>query len=211
MKLRMLLFTIAIACASLLGAGQAVSQENKAQAKSDAKPSADMQEMMKKWMESATPGEAHKRLEPFVGKWETAIRMWPEGPGKPPAESKGSSEIKWIMDGRFLLEEYSGQMMEMPHRGMSITGYDNFKKRYVVSYLGNTGTAIYTGEGKFDMDNKVLTSYGQMDEPMTGEHDKTVKYVVRLLNKDKHVFEIFDEVGGPNEFKVIEITYTRKP
>jgi hypothetical protein len=114
------------------------------------------------------------------------------------------------MDGRFLLEELTGEVMGMPWRAMSIMGYDNFKKKYIVSHIDNLGTALYTGEGKFDTANKVLTSFGKMDEPMTGEHDKTVKYVTRMLSKDKYIFEIFDEVGGPNEYKAVEITYTRK-
>jgi len=211
MKLRILLCTIAFACASLLSAERGFSQENKAKGKDAAKPAAaDMQEMMKKWMECATPGEAHKHLDHFVGKWETLIRLWTEGPGKPAAESKGASEIRWIMDGRFLLEETSGQVMGMPWRGMSLTGYDNFKKKYIVSHIDNLGTAMYTSEGKFDQANKVLTSFGNMDEPMTGEHDKTVKYVLRILSKDKYIFEMFDEVGGPNEYKAGEIIYTRK-
>jgi hypothetical protein len=211
MKLRILLCTIAFACASLLSAERGFSQENKSKDKDAAKPAAaDMQEMMKKWMEVATPGEAHKPLNQLVGKWDTSVRMWYEGPGKPAAETKGSSETKWIMDGRFLLEELTGEVMGMPWRAMSIMGYDNFKKKYIVSHIDNLGTALYTGEGKFDTANKVLTSFGKMDEPMTGEHDKTVKYVTRMLSKDKYIFEIFDEVGGPNEYKAVEITYTRK-
>ncbi|HEX8088818.1 MAG TPA: DUF1579 domain-containing protein, partial [Blastocatellia bacterium] len=207
MRLRIFFRAIVLVCASLLGAGQAFPQENKTAGQGDQKAAADMQEMMKKWMEASTPGEAHKHLGQFVGKWETVTRMWWEGPGKPPAESKGASETKWIMDGRFLLEESTGQMMGMPYRGMGITGYDNFRKKYVVSYIDNMGTAMYTGEGKLDAASKVLTSYGKMDEPMTGEHDKMVKYVIRTMGKDKYIFEIFDEVGGPNEFKAVEITY----
>jgi hypothetical protein len=210
MKLRILLCTIALACAPLLSAERGFSQENKSKEKDAAKPAADMQDMMKKWMEYATPGKAHKHLDYFVGKWDMAVRMWFEGAGKPPAESKGASEIKWIMEGRFLLEELSGQVMEMPWRAMTMTGYDNFKKKYIFSYVDNMGTGMYTGEGKFDQANKVLTTYGKMDDAMTGEHDKTVKYVIRTLSKDKYVFEIFDEVGGPSEFKAVEITYTRK-
>lgn len=209
MKLRILVCTIAFACASLLSAERGFSQENKPKDK-DAKAAADMQEMMKKWMEVATPGEAHKHLDYFVGKWDTTSRMWFEGPGKPPTESKGSSEAKWIMDGRFLLEELSGQMMGMPWRGMSITGYDNYKKKYIVSFIDNMGTGLYTSEGKLDATNKVMTTFGKMDEPITGEHDKIIKYVVRQLSKDKYIFEMYDEVGGPSEFKAVEITYTRK-
>ena len=51
-----------------------------------------------------------------------------------------------------------------------------------------------------------------MDEWLTGEHDKAVKYVFRIINDDKHVFEVHDLgiVDGDKEnTKVIEITYTR--
>jgi hypothetical protein len=101
-------------------------------------------------------------------------------------------------------------MMWMAWKGMGVTGYDNFKKKYVFTFLDNMGTAILTGEGDFDAKNNVMTSYGKMDEPLTGEKNKTVKYVTRILSKDKHVFEIYDLVGTPHEFKVIEMVYTRK-
>jgi hypothetical protein len=203
MKLRMVLFAIAVAAALVLAVGRADAQDK-------AKPEADMQEMMKKWAEVSNPGEGHKVLEQFAGKWDTVSRMWVEGPGKPPSESKGSCETKWVLDGRFLLEESTGQMMGMSYKSMNLIGFDNYKKKYVMSYADNLGTAIYTGEGRLDPSNKVLTSFGKMDDFMTGDRDKPVKYVLRVISKDKHVFEIYDEVGSPNEFKAVEITYTRK-
>ena len=204
----MLLFAIAVAGALALSIGRTDAQDK---AKSDAKPAADAQEMMKKWMEFATPGEGHKLLEQFVGKWDIVTRMWWEGPGKPPSETKGSAEAKWVLEGRFLVEESSGHMMGMPYKSINYLGFDNYKKKYVVSYLDSVGTAMYTGEGKFDPSNKVLTLFGKMDDYMIGERDKPVKYVTRIISKDKHVFEIYDEVGGPNEFKAVEVIYTRKP
>ncbi len=208
MKLRMLLFAIAVAGALALSIGRTDAQDK---ANNDAKPAADMQEMMKRWMEVATPGEGHKLLEQFVGKWDTVTRMWWEGPGKPPTETKGSAEVKWVLEGRFLLEEASGQAMGMPYKSINYLGFDNYKKKYVVSYLDSMGTAMYTGEGKFDPSNKVMTLFGKMDDCMIGERDKPVKYVTRVISKDKHVFEIYDEVGSPNEFKAVEVIYTRKP
>ena len=203
MKLRMFLFTIAIAGALVLSISRTDAQDK-------AKPEADTQEMMKKWAEVSTPGEGHKTLEQFVGKWDTISRAWGEGPGKPPSESKGSCETKWILDGRFLLEESAGQMMGMPYKSMNMIGFDNYKKKYIMSYADSLGTAIYTGEGKLDPSNKVMTSFGKMDDFLTGDRDKPVKYVMRIISKDKHVFEIYDEVGSPNEYKALEITYTRK-
>jgi hypothetical protein len=193
---------------ALLGAAPAArAQKNRAR-KHPAPPS--QEEMMKRWQEAATPGEGHKVLEQFVGEWETTTRMWMEGPAKPAAESKGTSVVSWVMDGRFIQQESTGQMMGMPHRGVGFTGYDNFKKKYVMSWIDNTATALYTGEGTADRDGKVMTFYGKMDEPMTGEKNKTIRYVTRIIDRDKHVFEIYDLVGTPNEFKALEIIYTRK-
>lgn len=208
MKLRILLFTIAVAGALVLSVGQTHAQDK---AKGEAKLAADMQEIMKKAQEFATPGEGHKLLEPFVGKWDLVTRMWWQGPDKPPNESKGVAERKWVLNGRFLLEESSGDMMGMPYKSMTFLGFDNYKKKYVVSYLDNIGTAMYTGEGKFDPSNKVMTLFGKMDDCVMEERDKPVKYVTRIISKDKIVFEIYDEVGSPNEYKAVEMTYTRKP
>jgi hypothetical protein len=188
----------------------ALAQEKQGAAKGEGKANPDMQEMMKKWMEAATPGEHHKALEHFVGKWDTVCKVWMEGPDKPASETKGTSEIKWILGGRYTLEELKSEMLGMPHSGMGITGYDNFKKQYVSFWIDNMSTAMFNTLGTFDASGKVLTSLGKMDEPMTGEKDKTVKYVVQIVGKDKHIFSVYDLVGSPNEVKVVEITYTRK-
>ena len=51
----------------------------------------------------------------------------------------------------------------MPYKSINYLGFDNYKKKYVVSYLDGLGTAMYTGEGKFDPSNKVMTLFGKMD------------------------------------------------
>ena len=48
-----------------------------------------------------------------------------------------------------------------------------------------------------------------MDDPMTGEHGKNVIYVLRMIDKDKYIFEFRDPVYEPNT-KMGEIVYTRK-
>lgn len=168
------------------------------------------EEMMKKWAEAGTPGEPHKVLDQFVGKWDVATRVWMEGPAKPPVEMKATAEVKWILDGRFLQEDASCQMMGMSQKSIAVTGYDNLKKKYVVSYIDNMSTALFTGEGTLDASGKVMTLFGKFDEPMTGERDKVIKFVTRLIGPDKHIFEIYDLVGTPNEFKSLEMTYVRR-
>jgi hypothetical protein len=203
MRLQVVLCATVLICAALNG--NALAQE---QAKPEAKAGANMQEMMKRWMDVATPGEGHKYLEQFIGKWDIVMRAWME-PGKPPMESKGTCDARWILDGRFVSEEMAGQMMGMPYKSVYLVGFDNYKKRYVFSYADNMGTGIYTGEGKLDLSKQVLTTFGKMDDVALDERDKLVKYVTRIVSKDKYVFEIYDEAGNPNEFKALEITYTR--
>ena len=71
-------------------------------------------------------------------------------------------------------------------------------------------TSLLTSEGYFDPSGKTLTMYGLMDEPMTGENGKPVKYVTRILSPGKHVFEVHDLAIGETGTKLVEITLTRK-
>ena len=78
----------------------------------DKKPAKQMdpQAMMEVYQKLATPGEPHKQFESLAGSWTTQTKEWME-PGKPPTESTGSAEMKMLLDGRFLYQEYNAQMM----------------------------------------------------------------------------------------------------
>ncbi|MBI4548727.1 MAG: DUF1579 domain-containing protein [Ignavibacteriae bacterium] len=201
MKRHRLFFGMAFTTATLLSASLLIAQ--------DKKQAPNVEEMMKKWEEVAAPGENHKKLNDFVGSWETATSMWMEGPQKPPMVSKGTATMRWTLDGRFLYQEASGEMMGKPFSGMGFTGYNNVNKRYEMFWIDNSSTAMFTGDGTFDQSGKVLTLYGKMDDPTTGEHGKNIKYVLRVVDKDKHIFEFHDPVYEPNT-KMGEIVYTRK-
>jgi hypothetical protein len=198
----MLLCVIAIAL-------QVASSDASAQAK---KKSADkmpsQEEMMKRWEAAMTPGDAHKSLEAFVGTWNVEAKVWMNGPKGEPSVSKGSAEYKMALGGRYLQQEFSGEMMGQPMNGVGYTGYDNFRKKYVSFWIDNMGTAMSTMEGK--MEGNTLTMWGKMDEPSTGEKDKKVKYVTRVVDKDKHVFESYDVAAYGEKQPVMVITYTRK-
>src|SRR2546422_511519 len=134
MKLRTLTLYSALALSGtlLFNASAAEDKPAKAGGKSDKSKDAagpNMEEMMKKWQEVATPGAAHKALEPMAGEWTVEARWWMGGPDAPPNDSKGTSKKDWILGGRFLHEEYKSEMMNMPFHGMGLTGYDNFKKK----------------------------------------------------------------------------------
>lgn len=205
MRLRSLFFTLSVVL--ILTSSSAVAQKKRAAKKP---PMPSQEEQTRRWQEAMTPGDAHKALEQFVGEWDAVTRVWMEGPGKPPAESTGSSSSTMALGGRFLRQDFTGQMMGMPFTGVGFTGYDNIKKKYVGSWMDSMSTALATMEGTFDTSGKVLTTFGKMDDPTTGERNKTIKYVLRIISPDKHVFEAYDLVGTKSEHKAFEITYTRR-
>jgi uncharacterized protein DUF1579 len=188
--------------------GAAGAPAGGAGAPSDAAKAAQ-DEAMRKWMEVATPGAKHKALDVLAGDWDLVLRMW-MAPGAPPEEQKGTSSSKWTLGGRWLHTETKGQMMGMPFEGVGQLGYDNFRKRYVMTWTDTNTTAMLTAEGSFEQDGKTLHLYGKMDEWMDGTVGKNVRYTYRIASPDKVVFEILDlDIGEANN-KVIEILYTRR-
>jgi hypothetical protein len=186
----------------------AVAQDKAADKKSDKPGAPSEEEMMKKWEAAAKPGPAHKLLDSLSGEWNVAVKWW-MAPEAPPMESKGTSKRTWIMGGRFLQDDYSGDFMGMPMKGLGFSGYDNLKKKYNSFWIDEGGTAMFTSEGTASSDGKTFTYHGRMDDPMTGEKDKPIKFIIRIVGKDKHVLEMHEPNKGEKSL-VGEMTYTRK-
>jgi len=206
MKVKFGIGCLSFACAGALFCAVAWSQEEGKEQEKAADPKAVMMEMMEKM--GAAPGEHHKKLEPFVGDWKLAVkyRMEPEGEWQ---ESMSESEIEWMFDGRYIKEEVEGEMMEdMKFKGLGITGYDNLKNKYVSVWLDNMGTSLMTSEGSCDESCKVFTFTGEHIDPMTGKTQKD-RTVLRILNNDKHVMEMYMTGPDGKEFKSMEIVSTR--
>ncbi len=218
--------TILIIAAVLFGAvflGRPVLSDDKGPDKAGAKmPSPEemkaMMEGMKKWMEAMNPGKNHAALAPYVGSWNTIMKIYWAGPGSEAMEAKGSSEIRWVLGKRYLLEEYkgetimpdaSGQMSKVPYEGMGFTGYDNLRNMYEGNWASTSQTNLLNMKGMADPSGQTITFYGEMDEPMMNVYGRAVKYVRRIINEDKFAFEIYDLHAGEN-YKVVEAVYTRK-
>jgi Protein of unknown function (DUF1579) len=166
-----------------------------------------MEEMMKKAEAACTPGPAHKALEPLVGDWNAEVKMW-MSQDAPPTITKGTAKSTWTLKDRFVREEFSGEFMGKPFRGISFTGYDNVRQKYRSVWLDDMSTTMITSEGEADSAGKVITLGGDYSCAMSGEGHKTCKQVFRILSRDKHVFEMYDPAQG--DAKTMEITYTRK-
>jgi len=167
------------------------------------KISADKAEILKKIEAAGTPGAGHKALDAFVGDWKAEVKCWMD-PGGPPTVSKATSSASWTLNGRFLEEEFHGEMMGMPFTGRCLLGFDNTKQKFNCVWVDDTHTSMFFSEGKGDSGFTVLTLEGKADCLMTGRKDVPMKQVFRVLSRDKHTLEMFSE-----EKKMMEITYTR--
>jgi len=167
----------------------------------------DHDAMMEKWKEFATPNENHKVLGALVGDWDDTVKWW-MSPDAKPEESKGTSEIRSIMGGRFIEHTVEGTSMGQPFEGMGITGYDNEKKQYQSIWIDNMGTGIMTGSGNYDPNTKTLADQGTFSCPAVGQ--KSYRGVTRIIDQDNFTYEMY--MAGPDgkEFRAMEIVYTRK-
>jgi len=197
--MRVVSFVLTILCL-MLTVSPVLANEKKAK-------QMDPQAMMELWKQAATPGEPHKLFATLAGSWTTTTKEWME-PGKPPMESAGTVDMKMLLDGRFLYQEFNGQMMGQPFNGIGIDGYDNIRKKYVTAWMDSMGTGLFIMEGTASPDGKTITLKGSHPEPGGGK--MTHRAVWKIIDQNNQTFDMYGAHHGQKESKMLEITYTRK-
>ena len=168
----------------------------------------DAESQVETFVRHAMPGEHHKLLGKMAGSWNMAVK-YRMSADSPVVESQGTSERKWILGNRFVLEEFDGGSLALPFKGLAIYGYDAFEKKYTSVWVDTTNTAMTTSAGTCQEDCKVIAFVGRHGDPWSGIK-KPSRGVTRLVSDDRHVLELYEPGAGGKEFKVLEIVYTRK-
>ena len=175
--------------------------------------------------EISHPGQMHKRLNPLIGKWQMAIKLWGRANDKIPWEISGQMERRWTLDGRFIKEqsvemavktveliEFRGRRPYMQagkaFRGEGYLGFDRLAGIYEHLWMHDDSTRMYYSTGRFDQRKSILELRGSWTDP----YDSTVIFsrtLLTILDKDNHkiIRYISDEDTG--EFKDLEILFTR--
>jgi hypothetical protein len=167
----------------------------------------DVQAMTDLYKKLGTPGAPHKVLASMAGSWNTKTKAWME-PKKPPMESPGTCEQKMVLGGRFLQQEYTGDMMGSPFTGIGVTGCDNHTKKYVSTWVDSMGTSIFFFEGTASPDGKTITQESRYDGPLKGP--MKWRSVTKIVDDNTLVFEMYGADKRGKEEKMMEIAYTRK-
>ena len=169
--------------------------------------SAEEKAQMDAMMKAGAPGEEHKKLAGMVGTWNATVKMW-NAPGTEPQVSKGVSVNTKVLGGRWIQEKFTGSFMGMPFSGMGYTGYDNMSKQYVGTWMDTMSTGMMSSTGKAEGDN-TFTFDSTMPDPMTGKNVPT-KMKMTVVDKNKHIMEMWAPAPDGTQFKMMEITYIRK-
>ena len=187
-----------------LAAAMTVAQD----AKQDAKAADKEKAMMEAWQKAAAPGEAHKKLEPFVGNFDARVQMWSD-PSKAPEESTGTMTSTWVLGNRFVQQNYEGTFMGQPFNGIGYVGYDNTAKKIQSIWMDSAATGMMWMTGNADAGGKVVTAKGSMSDPMSGK-SLPMEDKITIVDNDHHKMEMWTKGPGGKMMKMMEIDYTRK-
>ena len=164
-------------------------------------------EMMKVWMDYMTPGEVHQQMAKMAGDWKSENKMW-QAQGSEPIVSEGSCKMEMVLGGRYLKSTNTGDYMGMPFEGISIEAFDNATKEFSSIWIDNFGTGMMMMKGKWDDATKTLTYTGTMVDPML-KKGVPVREVYTIVDDNKFTLEMFTNGPDGQEFKNMEIVYTR--
>lgn len=156
---------------------------------------------------AADPGMNHNLLDIFVGTWDVSANF-DNGPGQPSETASGSMVNSWQLGGRWLKQDYTGQMASLgSFRGLGYLGYDNIARCFVATWMDTLSTACLTSKGSFDEATATFTLSGDFTAP-GGEKFKQ-RQVITVLSLDRYTVTMY--LTGPDhvEFKTGNLEYTR--
>ncbi len=161
-----------------------------------------MLEMMK---EAAAPTDEHKMLKSMAGTWKCECEhMMPTGQSE---KTEGKSTIRTVMGGRYIVENFEGEFMGQPMKGMGLVGYDKNLGKFVGTWIDNFNTGIMSYQGSYDPATKTMVSMGEATCPMG---PSKCKMVMKMISSDEMQFNMSMSMGADTEMQpCMSMHYTR--
>lgn len=153
------------------------------------------------------PGAEHRKLDALAGVWDVTVKF-PVGPGKE-MEGQSSCEAQWVMDGRFLRQEYTSIFAGKPLTVVRYLGFDRHKGKFVEVQFESTHTDVLQSEGDISKDGKTITCRGTHIDSATGKEMK-VRTVTTFRDANAFTLEMIYAEAEGKAAKTITLTHRRK-
>ncbi len=160
----------------------------------------------------AAPGPEHAWMDPLVGTWDVAMRVWP-GPGAEPFSIPGmTAERNLVLGGRYLREVLRGGD-GTPMREATL-GYNRLDGRFELVTVDSfePGQMVYLGRG--DATAGQIDLYGTSTEAGMGAEPtgraRDLKFAFVTETPDSNVQRIFVRYPGGSQYLFAEQRFTRR-
>lgn len=175
----------------------------------DAPPQMSPEEvaMMQAYQQAGTPGPEHAALAKMAGEYDLSIRSW-HTPGAPPTVDTGTATRSMILGGRVMTEEVQSQMHGQPFTGHGMHGYDNVSGKHWATWNDSMSTGLMVSEGECTADG-ACTFNGSWNDPVT-KAPINARMTTKWTSPNVELFEMFAPGPDGKEFKMMEITYTKR-
>lgn len=179
------------------------------------------EDIYKQMLDYSRPGKYHQLLADLVGTWTFKGRhyQWTDSiTSNISMEYSGTIVREPFANGRFFIVNVTsdgklempiqdGKMKEVNFHGLEIEGYDNVKRKFIRSSIGNhLNSFIVSAEGSYDSTTKTITFDSEL-EPIPGMKTKD-HFRVILVSKDFYKWEYDQEEKGKYR-RGSEIEFTR--
>jgi len=163
---------------------------------------------MDAYVKAGTPGPVHAEFSKWAGNYDLSIKSW-HTPGTEATIETGTATRKMVLGGRVMVEDMSSRMMGQPFTGHGMHGYDNVTGKHWSTWNDSMSTGLMTSEGTCDS-NHACTFTGSWVDPVK-KTKVTSRMTTRQASATSEVFEMHGPAPDGKEFKMMEITYTKKP
>jgi hypothetical protein len=176
-------------------------------------------------------GDHHRRIAAMVGEWDVVMNMYP-GPGEKISSVGMKSRKRAILDGRQIMEEiYEGTMGGVPHRKVTMLGYNAVNQRYEFVTADNLDTQQMSYHGTRDPKTGVIeltASYTQAvfaeivagdglsrasgkpaSRKAIGGIEMTVRDVLTIASNNEHKLQMYFHPAAGEEGLGAEYLYRR--
>jgi hypothetical protein len=154
-----------------------------------------------------SPGKEHTILNALAGSWDVTLKI-PIGENKF-VDGKSRCEAQWVMDGRFLRQEYTSTFRGKPLTVVRYLGYDRHKGKFVEVHFESTHTDVMYSEGSLSEDRTTISCRGTHVDVATNQRVE-VRTVTTMLPDDTFTLAMTYADQSGRDSKTVTLTHTRR-